>query len=72
MSSVVRCLQILLRRDEYRTGFILDDGIPTLLSILSGQVNPQIQYQLIFCVWVLSFNRQLAEQMNKLDYIHYN
>jgi len=68
MQSVARCLQMLLRRDEYRTAFITVDGISTLLSILSGRVNFQIQYQLIFCVWVMTFNPRLAERMNKLDF----
>lgn len=68
MQSVARCLQMLLRRDEYRTAFISVDGISTLLSILSGRVNFQIQYQLIFCVWVMTFNPRLAERMNKLDF----
>lgn len=67
MQSVARCLQMLLRRDEYRTAFISVDGISTLLSILSGRVNFQIQYQLIFCVWVMTFNPRLAERMNKSD-----
>lgn len=69
MQSVARCLQMLLRRDEYRTAFITVDGISTLLSILSGRVNFQIQYQLIFCVWVMTFNPRLAERMNKFDII---
>lgn len=67
MQSVARCLQMLLRRDEYRTAFISVDGISTLLSILSGRVNFQLQYQLIFCVWVMTFNPRLAERMNKLE-----
>jgi len=69
MQSVARCLQMLLRRDEYRTAFISVDGISTLLSILSGRVNFQIQYQLIFCVWVMTFNPRLAERMNKFNVI---
>lgn len=66
MQSVARCLQMMLRIDEYRSAFISVDGISTLLSVLSGRVNFQIQYQLIFCIWVLTFNPKLAERMNKL------
>ncbi|XP_050549023.1 V-type proton ATPase subunit H isoform X2 [Daktulosphaira vitifoliae] len=69
MQSVARCLQMLLRRDEYRTAFISVDGISILLRILSGRVNFQIQYQLIFCVWVMTFNPRLAERMNKFNII---
>lgn len=65
MQSVARCLQMMLRIDQYRAAFISVDGISTLLSVLSGRVNFQIQYQLIFCIWVLTFNPKLAERMNK-------
>jgi V-type H+-transporting ATPase subunit H len=65
MQSVARCLQMMLRNDEYRSVFIAVDGISTLLSVLSSRVNFQIQYQLIFCLWVLTFNPKLAERMNK-------
>ncbi|KAL1122374.1 hypothetical protein AAG570_003779 [Ranatra chinensis] len=69
MQSVARCLQMMLRIDEYRSAFISVDGISTLLSVLSGRVNFQIQYQLIFCLWVLTFNPKLAERMNKFSVI---
>ncbi|BES87550.1 vacuolar ATP synthase subunit H [Nesidiocoris tenuis] len=69
MQSVARCLQMMLRVDEYRAAFISVDGISTLMSVLSGRVNFQIQYQLIFCLWVLTFNPKLAERMNKFSVI---
>lgn len=69
MQSVGRCLQMMLRIDAYRSAFITVDGISTLLSVLSGRVNFQIQYQLIFCLWVLTFNPKLAERMNKFSVI---
>ncbi|KAF6208417.1 hypothetical protein GE061_016873 [Apolygus lucorum] len=69
MQSVARCLQMMLRIDEFRAAFISVDGISTLMSVLSGRVNFQIQYQLIFCIWVLTFNPKLAERMNKFSVI---
>jgi V-type H+-transporting ATPase subunit H len=65
MQSVARCLQMMLRIDEYRFAFVAVDGISTLLAVLQGRVNFQVQYQLIFCLWVLTFNPLLAEKMNK-------
>ena len=65
MQAVARCLQMLLRIDEYRFAFVGVDGISTLVTVLSGKVNFQIQYQLAFCLWVLTFNPMLAEKMNK-------
>ena len=69
MQSVARCLQMMLRIDNYRLEFINVDGLSTLLRVLEGRVNFQIQYQLIFCIWVLTFNPRLAERMNK--YVFY-
>jgi len=65
IQSVARCLQMMLRIDEYRFAFVAVDGISTLVSVLSGRHNFQIQYQLCFCIWVLTFNSGLAEKMNK-------
>ena len=65
MQSVARCLQMMLRIDEYRFAFVAVDGIATLLAVLKGRINSQVQYQLIFCLWVLTFNPLLAEKMNK-------
>lgn len=69
IQSVARCLQLMLRVDEYRFAFVSVDGISTLLGILSSRVNFQVQYQLIFCLWVLTFNPLLAEKMNKFNVI---
>ncbi|XP_050295688.1 V-type proton ATPase subunit H isoform X4 [Anthonomus grandis grandis] len=69
IQSVARCLQMMLRIDEYRFAFVSVDGISTLLSVLDRRVNFQVQYQLIFCIWVLTFNPLLAEKMNKFNVI---
>uniref|UniRef100_U5EWK6 V-type proton ATPase subunit H n=1 Tax=Corethrella appendiculata TaxID=1370023 RepID=U5EWK6_9DIPT len=69
IQSVGRCLQMMLRVDEYRFAFVSVDGISTLISILSSRVNFQVQYQLVFCLWVLTFNPLLAEKMNKFNVI---
>ncbi|CAH2092940.1 unnamed protein product [Euphydryas editha] len=69
IQSVGRCLQMMLRVDEYRFAFLSVDGISTLLSILASRVNFQVQYQLVFCLWVLTFNSLLAEKMNKFNAI---
>ncbi|XP_063227391.1 V-type proton ATPase subunit H isoform X2 [Bacillus rossius redtenbacheri] len=69
MQSVARCLQMMLRINEYRFAFVAVDGISTLLAILSSRINFQIQYQLVFCLWVLTFNPLLAEKMNKFNVI---
>ncbi|KAG7312217.1 hypothetical protein JYU34_001686 [Plutella xylostella] len=42
IQSVARCLQMMLRVDEYRFAFLSVDGISTLLSILASRVNFQV------------------------------
>jgi V-type H+-transporting ATPase subunit H len=69
VQSVARCLQMMLRIDEYRRAFASVDGIAAIVSVLSGKVNFQIQYQLTFCLWVLSFNAELATRLNKYGVI---
>merc|ERR1719179_67362 len=69
VQSVARCLQMMLRIDDYRHAFLAVDGINTIVSVLSGRVNFQIQYQLTFCLWVLSFNAEVVTKLNKFGVI---
>jgi len=56
---------MMLRLDAYRVAFVELEGIATIAEILSSRVGFQIQYQLSFCLWVLTFNPDIAEKMNK-------
>ncbi|CAH1772858.1 unnamed protein product [Owenia fusiformis] len=69
LQTIARCLQMMLRIDEYRFAFVEVDGISTLISVLAGKVGFQIQYQLTFCLWCMTFNTTLAERMNKYNVI---
>lgn len=69
MQSVARCLQMMLRIDEYRLAFLGVDGISTVVTVLAGRVDFQIQYQLTFCLWVMTFNSAFAEKMHKFNVI---
>ncbi|KAF1605735.1 UNVERIFIED_CONTAM: putative V-type proton ATPase subunit H 2, partial [Eudyptes robustus] len=60
INTSVRCLQMLLRIDEYRKEFVKTDGVSYIMSALSGKTNFQLQYQLVFCVWCLTFNPEIA------------
>merc|ERR1712018_708935 len=64
IQSVARCLQMMLRIDQYRIAFVALDGVNSIIKVLSGKVNFQIQYQLSFCLWVLTFNTTIAEKLN--------
>ncbi|KAI6244121.1 V-type proton ATPase subunit H [Aphelenchoides fujianensis] len=63
INTSVRCLQMLLRIDPYRQQFVDTDGIGCLMSALSGKTNFQLQYQLVFCVWCLTFNGNIATKV---------
>lgn len=70
LQSATRCLQMMLRIDEYRKAFDAIDGIATLERVFSYErLNFQLQYQLAFCCWVLTFNRELARKMKKYKII---
>lgn len=71
LQSVTRCLQMMLRIDDYRKAFDAIDGIATLERIFSSneRLNFQLQYQLAFCCWVLTFNSDLAKKMKKYKII---
>lgn len=69
LQSVARCLQMMLRLDTYRVAFAQLDGIATITEVLSSKVGFQIQYQLSFCLWVLTFNADIAEKTNKVGII---
>merc|ERR1719492_679982 len=69
IQSVARCLQMMLRIDQYRIAFVSLDGIGVLVGVLSGRVNFQIQYQLSFCLWVMTFNVGVATKLNKFGVI---
>lgn len=66
LQTAARCLQMMLRVDNYRYMFVQVDGVATIISVLdSSKMGFQIQYQLIFCLWCLTFNPALLERMNK-------
>ncbi|KAE9549010.1 hypothetical protein FO519_007783 [Halicephalobus sp. NKZ332] len=69
INTTARCLQMMLRIDEYRQAFVAVDGINAIKNALEGKTNFQLQYQLIFCFWSLSFNPAIAEQIQGKDCI---
>ena len=58
----LRCLQTLMQRNEYRAVFDMVDGVSFIVDLLRHRNNFQIQYQLIFCVWLLTFNKDIASK----------
>jgi V-type H+-transporting ATPase subunit H len=60
---------MMLRLEEYRVAFVAMDGITTITTALGQRCNFQLQYQLIFCLWVMSFSPKLAEKMSRQNLI---
>ncbi|KAK2147227.1 hypothetical protein LSH36_563g03027 [Paralvinella palmiformis] len=69
LQTVARCLQMMLRIEEYRHAFVKVDGISTLVTVLAGKISFQIQYQLTFCLWVMTFNTNLCDKVSKYNVI---
>ncbi|ORX91370.1 ATPase V1 complex subunit H [Basidiobolus meristosporus CBS 931.73] len=68
----VQNLESLLRVSNYRVQFYeTRNGVSSLADLLerSGS-NSQMQYQIIFCFWLLTFEKHIAEEVNaKYDVI---
>lgn len=41
------------------------DRLNRFVEILRHKPGPQMSYQVIFCLWLLSFEQDIAEQINK-------
>uniref|UniRef100_A0A5S6QYB9 V-type proton ATPase subunit H n=1 Tax=Trichuris muris TaxID=70415 RepID=A0A5S6QYB9_TRIMR len=67
--TTARCLQMMLRIEEYRFAFMHIDGPSSILSTLAGRANFQLQYQLIFSIWSITFSPSLAERMHTLGVV---
>ncbi|EPQ58239.1 ATPase, V1 complex, subunit H [Gloeophyllum trabeum ATCC 11539] len=62
----VQCLEALLPRPEARIAvWNTPSCISSLVGILRGNPGPQMSYQVIFCFWLLTFEQDIAEQINK-------
>ncbi|OQR72276.1 V-type proton ATPase subunit H-like [Tropilaelaps mercedesae] len=70
VQSAARCLQMMLRIDDYRRPFDAIDGINAIVEVLRvGQLNFQMQYQCTFCLWVLAFNGPLCARMSQMNIV---
>ena len=66
--TLCRCLQMLFRIDSYRVTFYKLSGVERLVKYLDATLystssKDQMQYQVIFCMWLLTFNEQIADRI---------
>ncbi|CAF1534927.1 unnamed protein product [Adineta ricciae] len=69
LQSVCRNLQMMLRIEQYREAFVAIDGIPRHDDCFIHPLTYDVQYQLTFCLWVLTFNPNIAAIMSKYTVI---
>jgi len=69
LQTVARCLQMMLRISEYRHAFVNVEGITILIQALTGKVGFQLQYQLTFCLWVLTFDPVISDKLTKCNVV---
>ncbi|GAA6024941.1 hypothetical protein JCM10207_001439 [Rhodosporidiobolus poonsookiae] len=70
----VQCLESVLRVHRAREAAWAPEGeeaqakgpklVEALVHMLQANPSPQMQYQLGFCVWLLTFDQTIAEQLN--------
>ncbi|KAK6058237.1 tRNA pseudouridine synthase A [Cooperia oncophora] len=69
MNTTARCLQMMLRIDQYRHAFVEAEGIQSIVAALNGKANFQLQYQLLFALWCLTFSPDIARRAPALGVI---
>jgi len=67
--SACRCLQMMMRIDFYRIVCVEVDAISAITNVLAGGCSFQVAYQLVFCLWCISMNPDLANRMNRTNII---
>ena len=60
---MAQCIQLMMRIDDYRMPFVKVDGINGIVSVLLSNCGFQMQYQLIFSLWLLSFRPEIARKI---------
>ncbi|XP_056679895.1 V-type proton ATPase subunit H isoform X1 [Monodelphis domestica] len=63
VQCVAGCLQLMLRVNEYRFAWVEADGVNCIMGVLSNKCGFQLQYQMIFSIWLLAFSPQMCEHL---------
>ncbi|XP_072808081.1 V-type proton ATPase subunit H isoform X3 [Vicugna pacos] len=69
VQCVAGCLQLMLRVNEYRFAWVEADGVNCIMGVLSNKCGFQLQYQMIFSVWLLAFSPQMCEHLRRYNVI---
>ncbi|XP_041101896.1 V-type proton ATPase subunit H-like [Polyodon spathula] len=69
VQCVAGCLQLMLRVNEYRFAWVEADGVSCIMAVLSNKCGFQLQYQMIFCIWLLAFSPQMCEFLRRYNVV---
>uniref|UniRef100_A0A8C8T2Y9 V-type proton ATPase subunit H n=1 Tax=Peromyscus maniculatus bairdii TaxID=230844 RepID=A0A8C8T2Y9_PERMB len=69
VQCVAGCLQLMLRVNEYRFAWVEADGVNCIMGVLSNKCGFQLQYQMIFSIWLLAFSPQMCEHLRRYNII---
>ncbi|XP_015209142.1 V-type proton ATPase subunit H isoform X2 [Lepisosteus oculatus] len=69
VQCVAGCLQLMLRVNEYRFAWVEADGVNCITAVLNNKCGFQLQYQMIFCIWLLAFNPQMCEYLRRYNVV---
>ncbi|KAF6098634.1 ATPase H+ transporting V1 subunit H [Phyllostomus discolor] len=69
VQCVAGCLQLMLRVNEYRFAWVEADGVNCIMGVLSNKCGFQLQYQMIFSIWLLAFSPQMCEYLRRYNII---
>ncbi|XP_075266323.1 V-type proton ATPase subunit H-like [Convolutriloba macropyga] len=62
IQTVPQCLMKILQEESYRQKFVdTKDSVSTIIRVLGKKIGFQLQYQLINCLWLLSFSPSIVE-----------
>ncbi|KAL5257676.1 hypothetical protein ACHWQZ_G012559 [Mnemiopsis leidyi] len=67
LHTILASQQLMLRVPEYRAPFYNSTCLDKMLNILSTRISFQLQYQMVFCFWLLSFRTTYCFKL--LDFI---
>jgi len=71
-SMALEGLRNLLRHDDIRVRFFEDDGLNRLGSLLkNGSSDTTLLYKALFCLWLMSYNEDIAAQFHTTNVIQY-
>ncbi|KAK6492013.1 V-type proton ATPase subunit H [Huso huso] len=69
VQCVAGCLQLMLRVNEYRFAWVEADGVNCIMAVLGNKCGFQLQYQMVFCIWLLAFSPQMCEFLRRYNVV---